>query len=108
MTSEEIEKGIEFLRTENKEATAYAILINGNRFKTEKGKSVWKQKNHATTALRFDVEPKLQRMVKLRLIQEPNYDGTYYRNPEYKNCFNDFKQSLLDRGILQIIKLSEL
>lgn len=107
MTIEEIERGIRFLRTEDKEPTAYAILINGRRFKTQKGKSVWKQRNHATTALRFDVEPKLQRMVKTRIMSEPNYDGKYYSNPEYRNCFNDFKEYLLNNSIMEIIKLSE-
>ena len=107
MTQDEIERGLEYLRTEESEPSAYAILINGRRFKTQKGKSVWKQRNHATTALRFDVEPKLQRMVKTRIMAEPNYDGRYYGHPEYRNCFNDFKQHLLDNGILEIIKLSE-
>jgi len=107
MTIEEIQKGIDFIKTEDKEATGYAILINGNRFQTAKGKCIWKLKNHASTAFRLDVEPKLQRMVKYRLMTEPGYSGNYFRNREYRDCFQDFKQYLIDNNILKIVELSE-
>lgn len=106
MLTSEIEESLSYIKTEDNADEAYVILINGKRFTTCKGKSIWKKKNHASAAFNNEIAHKVKRLVKERLIKEPDYDGRYYKNPEYAKAFEDFKNYLVNNNIMQIVKLS--
>lgn len=84
---------------------AYSIHINGDLFVTNKGKSVWKQRNHASCAFRLALEKYAKRMVSLRLQGQGIDRFAVWKQPEYITAFEDFKEALIEKGIFKIIEL---
>lgn len=84
---------------------AYSILIDGKTFVTSKGKTVWKQKNHAAAAFNNEMVTKVKHVVQLRLQDRGITRYEMYKCPEYRNAFENFKKALIERGLYQIIEL---
>lgn len=84
---------------------AYSILIDGEIFTTSRGKSVWKQRNHASCAFNNEMFRRVQDSVRLRL-QERGVDRySVYKFPEYKTAWDDFKALLIEKDLFKIIEL---
>lgn len=81
---------------------AWIILINGERYKTGKGKSVWKKRNHASSAFRNDMEWLIQSMTKTKLGIVDRYSTV----PEYKYAFENFRDQLISEGILKLVQIN--
>lgn len=84
---------------------AYSILINGELFVTDKGKTIWKQKNHAAAAFNNEMSPKVKYVIQLRLQDSGVTRYELYKHPEYQYAFENFKKALIERGLYQIIEL---
>ena len=82
---------------------AWIILINGKRFKTSKGKSVWKEKNHASNAFNFEFGGEIRKEAKKKLTLEGIED--YYRDDRYKEAVTIFKKEAIESGILEFKQL---
>ena len=83
---------------------AWIILINGKRFKTSKGKSVWKEKSHASNAFNFEFGGEIRKEAKRKLTFEGIED--YYRDDRYKEAISIFKKEAVESGILEFKQLS--
>lgn len=84
---------------------AYSILINGELFVTDAGKTVWKQRNHAMAAFNNKMSHIVVESVRKRLQAQGVDRYSCYRYPEYKTAWADFKQAIISKGILTIIEL---
>lgn len=84
---------------------AYSILIGGEIFTTSRGKSVWKQKNHATCAFNNEMQNKVVDVVRCRLQNQGINRYECYKFPAYQTAFADFKAGLIERGLFKIIEL---
>ena len=84
---------------------AYSILINGKLFKTDKGKTIWKQKNHAMAALNNQVKYLVEGLIKTKLQTSGVNKSFVWRHPEYLSAWEDFKKEIIEKGILTIIEL---
>jgi len=105
----EIEEVVNSFDLKDEFPEAWIILINGKVFKTSGSKkNLWRKKRYASRAFRMDVEHKIQRIVRGRIINSPDWDGGkygYYTNKDYENAYEDFKKYLIDNGILEFVKV---
>lgn len=83
----------------------YSIRIDGKTFKTSSGKIVWKEKSHAKAAFKNAVNFLVNRKVYQKLAHQGLSIDDIYRNPEYKNAWNNFKRYLDDNNIIQIVEM---
>lgn len=83
----------------------YAIRINGRTFTTDKGKILWKKRNHATSAFRMALEFRVRNNVFSKLHNQGLSTTEIYRNEEYKNAWNNFWKYLVDNSLIQIIEI---
>lgn len=88
-----------------KRPKAYSILINGEIFTTSKGKSVWKQKNHASCAFTLEMYDKVRNVVRLRLQSQGVSRYDVYNYPEYRTAWDDFKAILIEKDLIKIVEL---
>jgi|GEM_PF-5895505 len=98
------------INNSNKNNKAYSIFIDGKRFTTEKGRAVWKQKNHVSAAFRNSVEYLAKYIVKDNYnkanIDSHNIDSySIYRMQEYRNAFENVRDELIKSGRLEIREL---
>ena len=107
------------------DGTAYIIMIGGKRYYTPAGKSVWKKKNHASSALTNHMSGYARKIAQERLCAEYgivlkkegyyNYyydkDGNkvnIYKYPFYNDAYKNILKELKTRGILKIVELNFL
>lgn len=105
-TNEEIEEALEYIQTKDCNNEAWIILINGERFVTAKGKSVWKKKNHASNAFTNEMTIVASDIVRRRLL-DLDENIVVWRNPEYQNATFDLKKALVERGIMEYVKITD-
>lgn len=83
---------------------AWVILFDNQRYKTKKGKSLWKKRNHASSAFRNDMEQEINKIIKLKLGL---YSLHTYQVPECKFAFENFRDALISNGRLKIVNINE-
>lgn len=107
LNSEDYQRIISTIRVENNNKEAWIIEINGLRFVTSKGKSVWKKRHHAAAAFNNEVAGSIKVAARTRLAMMGC--NSYYdmiMHPEYKNIWADFKKYIVEAGIYKEIKLT--
>lgn len=105
-TNEEIEEALGYIQTKDCNNEAWIILINGERFVTAKGKSVWKQKNHASSAFTNEMTGAACEIVRRKLIASGE-SLNIWRNPKYQSAVSDLKKALVERGIMEYVKITD-
>ena len=83
----------------------YAIRINGRTFTTDKGKILWKRKNHAMAALRMALEFSLKRAVLVKLYNQGHTLDEIYGDSEYIRAYDNFLRYLENNNLIQIIEI---
>ena len=83
----------------------YSIIINGKIFITDKGKTVWKKKNHAMCAFNNQMQHIVQNYTKNKLKEEGVNVSDIWRHPEYLDCFTNFKEQLKKNDMINIIEI---
>ena len=83
----------------------YAIRINGRTFTTDKGKILWKRKNHAMAALRMTLEFSLKRAVLAKLYNQGHTLDEIYGDSEYIRAYDNFLRYLENNNLIQIIEI---
>lgn len=105
-TEQEVVDILNRARTDEEDKGAWVILINNKRFKTSGGKSVWKAKNHASTALNMELKTIVKSKMRQKLVSEGADIHRVYLNKEYKNSFSDFKEIAINSGYLEIKQIN--
>lgn len=113
------QKAMQYYKDED---TAYIILIGGKRYATPAGKSVWRKKNHASSAMNNHMNVWARKLATEKLIKEFNLvtasttrwnktytlpDGTpfhFYKHDIYENAY----KSMLQLRIKEYINLLNL
>lgn len=106
LNSEDYQRILSTLRVENNNE-AWIIEINGVRFVTSKGKSVWKKRQHAAAAFNNEMAGSIKVAARTKLASmgyNSYYDMVFHT--EYKNIWNDFKKYIVENGIYKEIKLT--
>lgn len=83
----------------------YAIRINGRTFTTDKGKILWKKRNHAMAALRMALEFRLKQAIKAKLIGQGLTLSEIYGDSEYIRAYDNFLRYLENNYMIQIIEI---
>lgn len=83
----------------------YAIRINGRTFTTDKGKILWKRKNHAMAALRMTLEFSLKRAVLAKLYNQGHTLDEIYGDSKYIRAYDNFLRYLENNNLIQIIEI---
>jgi len=107
-SEDEFQKLLKRIPTNKKDVNrpkAYSILIDGEIFTTSRGKSVWKQRNHAACAFNNEMFRKVQDSVRLRLQEQGIDRYSVYRFPEYQTSWEDFKNLLIEKNLFKVIEL---
>lgn len=92
-------------RTDELDKGAWIILVHGKRFKTSRGKSVWKAKNHASTAFTNEMGHYIKEEMR-RLITERGVSPiSFTRYEEYRNAVVNFKKKAIELGLLEIVQI---
>ena len=103
---EDYQRIISNMRVENNKE-AWIIEINGRRFVTSKGKSVWKKRQNAAAAFNNEMAGSIKVAARTKLAMM-GYNSYYdmIMHPEYKNTWTDFKKYIVEAGIYKEIKLT--
>ena len=105
LNSEDYQRIVSTMRVEHNNE-AWVIEINGARFVTSKGKSVWKKRQHAASAFNNEMAGSIRVATRVKLASM-GYNSSYdiVTHPEYKNAWTDFKKYIVENGIYKEIKL---
>lgn len=123
LEKEDIEDILKEATVSNEDSSpSYKILLGGKLYVTSKGKSVWKAKNHAASAMRNDlnwtvVQYTLDRIVESRGLtpHETKWgvyvdkDGNLIARSSIKeicNAYDNFLQYLKDNNLIEIVKIN--
>lgn len=102
---EELERIIKYFTIAPGDNKAYAILINGHRFRGSSGKTVWPEIRNAKLALNNAISGYVERMVKEQLIESGINKEVVTTNPEYRNAYKNFLDWALKTGWIEIVEL---
>ena len=109
LNSEDYQRIVSTMRVENNRNNreAWIIEINGARFVTSKGKSVWKKRQHAASAFNHEMAGSIKAATRVKLASM-GYNSSYdiVTHPEYKNAWTDFKKYIVETGIYKEVKLT--
>lgn len=83
----------------------YAIRINGRTFTTDKGKILWKRRNHAMAALRIVLEFRLKQAVKAKLFGQGHTLDEIYGDSEYIRAYDNFLRYMENNNLIQIVEI---
>ena len=103
--------------------TCYVIMIGEKRYITPAGKSVWREKNHATSAMNNHMAGYARKLAQERLCavygivlkKEGHYNYYYekdgsrvnmYKYPFYNDAYKNILKELKTRGILKVVELN--
>lgn len=106
LNSEDYQRILSTMRVENNRE-AWIIEINGARFVTTKGKSVWKKRQHAASAFNNEMAGSIKVAARAKLASmgyNSYFEMSHY--PEYRNTWQDFKKYIVENGIYKEIKLT--
>lgn len=109
LNSEDYQRIVSTMRVENNRNNreAWIIEINGARFVTSKGKSMWKKRQHAASAFNHEMAGSIKAATRVKLASM-GYTSSYdiITHPEYKNAWTDFKKYIVETGIYKEVKLT--
>ena len=104
-SEERLEKIIEYFTIAPGDIKAYAILINGHRFRGSSGKTVWPEIGHAKLALNNAISGYVKWIVEEQLIESGVNKEVVTAHPEYKNAYKNFLNWALKTGWIKIVEL---
>lgn len=102
---EKLEGVIRYFTIAPRDNKAYAILINGYRFRGSSGKTVWPEIRNAKLALNNAISGYVERMVKEQLIESGINKEIVTTHPEYRNAYKNFLDWALKTGWIEIVEL---
>lgn len=83
----------------------YAIRIDGKTFSNDKGKILWKRRNHAMAALRMALEFKLKRAVLTKLHNQGHTLDEIYGDSEYIRAYDNLLRYLENNNLIHIVEI---
>lgn len=104
-SEERLEKIVEYFTITPGDSKAYAILINGHRFRGSSGKIVWSEIRNAKLALNNAISGYVKWIVKKQLIESGVNKEVVTAHSEYKNTYKNFLNWALKTGWIKIVEL---
>ena len=87
----------------------WGIFVNGERIRLSNGKSVWNKKNHASSAMRNEID----RWIKPNWYSDYKSANLRYNSPEYNTARDEYNklskkvdeyyEELKDSGVIQFL-----
>lgn len=104
LSSEDLERIVKY-RTVPKDQRGCIVLLGGNMFKSNSGKSLFRKRQHALIALNNSLKWSVDRVVEEKLKAIGLTQQEIYRNAEYTCAWKNFVKQAEAEGFLQIVEL---
>lgn len=104
LSSEDLERIVRYC-TVPKDQRGYIVLLGGNMFKSNSGKSIFKKKQHAMIALNNSIKWAVNRIVKEKLINIGLTREEIERSADYTRAWQNFIKQAEAEGFLQVVEL---